>query len=152
MTTTAHVLIDKQSPQAYKAMVGVSLAVAAEAKEAGLSRAVVELINIRVSQINGCPSCLEIHYRRAENAGVSAKKIATLSVWRDTDLFDDRERAALRLAEITTTLPEHDAAEREYARARATLTDDEISAVIWVATAMNSFNRISILSRHPVRP
>jgi alkylhydroperoxidase family enzyme len=67
-------------------------------------------------------------------------------------LFDEHQQAALRLAEITTTLPHHDTAEREYARARKIFTDDELSAVIWVATAINAFNRVSILSRHPVKP
>jgi AhpD family alkylhydroperoxidase len=149
---TQHIHIDKQSPAAYKAMVGVSTAVIATAKDAGLPRNLVELVNVRCSQINGCPSCLEVHYAKAEAAGVTTKQLATLSVWRDTDLFDEREQAALRLAEITTTLPDHDTAEREYGRARTALTDDELSAVIWVATAINAFNRVSILSRHPVRP
>jgi AhpD family alkylhydroperoxidase len=149
---TEHLHIDKQSPEAYKSLVGVSTAVMATAKKAGLSRELVELLNVRVSQINGCPSCLEVHHRRAVTAGVTDKQLATLSVWRDTALFDKREQAALRLAEITTTLPEHDTAEREYARARKVLTDDELSAVIWVATAINAFNRVSILSRHPVKP
>jgi hypothetical protein len=53
---------------------------------------------------------------------------------------------------ITTSLPDHDTSEREYARDRAVLTDDEVSAVIWIAIAINAFNRVSILSRHPVRP
>ncbi|MDT5153364.1 MAG: hypothetical protein QOI01_5097 [Mycobacterium sp.] len=149
---TEHLHIDKQSPEAYKSLAGVSTAVMATAKEAGLSRELVELVNVRVSQINGCPSCLEVHHRRAVTAGVTDKQLATLSVWRDTALFGEREQAALRLAEITTTLPEHDTAEREYARARKVLTDDELSAVIWVATAINAFNRVSILSRHPVKP
>ena len=73
-------------------------------------------------------------------------------MWRDTELFDEREQAALRLAEITTTLPDRDTAEREYARARALLTDDELSAVVWIATAINAFNRVAILSGHTVRP
>jgi AhpD family alkylhydroperoxidase len=149
---TRHLHIDKQSPSAYKALVGVSTAVTALAKETGLPRSLVELVNVRVSQINGCPSCLDVHFRRADDAGVTAKQLATLSVWRDTELFDDREQAALRLAEITTTLPGHDTADREYARAREVFTDDELSAVIWVATAINAFNRVSILSRHTVRP
>lgn len=149
---TRHVHIDKQSPSAYKALVGVSTAVTALAKDTGLPRTLVELVNVRVSQLNGCPSCLDVHYRRATDAGVTAKQLATLSVWRDTELFDDREQAALRLAEITTTLPDHDTAEREYTRAREVLSDDELSAVIWIATAINAFNRVSILSRHTVRP
>lgn len=149
---TEHVHIDKQSPDAYKSLVGVSTAIVGTAKDAGLSRTLVELINVRVSQINGCPSCLEVHHRKAVTVGVTDKQLATLSVWRDTELFDEREQAALRLAEITTTLPDHDTADREYARARKILTDDELSAVIWVATTINAFNRVSILSRHPVRP
>ena len=149
---TEHLHIDKQSPSAYKALIGVSTAVQNTAKDAGLSRTLVELINVRMSQLNGCPSCLEVHNHKALSAGVTEKQLATLSVWRDTELFDDRERAALRLAEIATTLPDHDTADREYARARTVLTDDELSAVIWVATAINAFNRVSILSRHPVKP
>jgi AhpD family alkylhydroperoxidase len=147
-----HVLIDKQSPDAYRAAVGVATAVNAAAKEAGLSRTLVELINVRTSQINGCATCLEVHYRKAAEAGVTPKQLATVSQWRETELFDAREQAALRLAEITTALPDHDTSEREYARARAVLTDDEISAVIWIAIAINAFNRVSILSRHPVKP
>lgn len=149
---TRHVHVDEQTPDAYRAMVTVATVVSKSAREAGLSRSLTELVNVRVSQINGCASCLEVHNARAVAAGVTGKQLATLSVWRDTELFDDREQAALRLAEITTTLPDHDTAEREYARARKVLTDNELSAVIWVATAINAFNRVSILSRHPVRP
>lgn len=147
-----HVHIDKQTPDAYHAMVNVATAVTKSAREVGLSRSLTELVNVRVSQLNGCASCLEVHNARAAAAGITDKQLACLSVWRDTELFDDREQAALRLAEITTTLPDHDTAEREYARAQDVLTDDELSAVIWVATAINAFNRVSILSRHPVRP
>jgi AhpD family alkylhydroperoxidase len=149
---TRRVHIDKQSPKAYKALIGVSTTVTALAEETGLSRGLVELVNVRVSQLNGCASCLDVHYRRADEAGVTAKQLATLAVWRDTELFDEREQAALRLAEITTTLPDHDTAEREYARAREVLDDDELSAVIWVAATINAFNRVSILSRHTVQP
>lgn len=149
---TEHVHIDKQTPESYHALVAVATAVSKSARAAGLPRSLTELVNVRVSQINGCPSCLDVHHDRAVAAGVTEKQLATLSVWRDTELFDAREQAALRLAEITTTLPDHDTADREYARAREVLTDDELSAVIWVATAINAFNRVSILSRHPVLP
>jgi len=148
----AHLHIDKQTPEAYQAMVGVSTAVLGAAKGAGLSRSLVELVNVRVSQLNGCPTCLEVHHRRAAAADVTEKQLATLSVWRDTELFDEHEQAALRLAEVTTALPDHHTAEREYASAREVLTDDELSAVIWVAITIGAFNRVSILSRHEVKP
>jgi AhpD family alkylhydroperoxidase len=148
----AHVFIDKADPAAYRAAIGMASAVSAAAKERGLAPTLVELINVRVSQINGCATCLDVHARKATAAGVTSRQLATVSQWRETELFDAREQAALRLAEITTTLPDHDTAEREYARARTELTDDEVSAAVWVAIAINTFNRVSILSRHPVRP
>lgn len=149
--STRHLHVDKHSPTAYKALIGVATAVTALAEESGLPRSLVELVNVRVSLLNGCASCLEVHHRRADDAGVTAKQLATVSVWRDTELFDEREQAALRLAEIATTLPDHDTAEREYALAREVLDDDELSAVVWVATTINAFNRVSILSGHTVR-
>jgi AhpD family alkylhydroperoxidase len=149
---TEHVFVDKQTPSVYQALVGVSQAVFTAAKQAELPRSLVELVNVRVSQLNGCPTCLETHHRKALAAGVTDKQLATVSVWRDVDLFSEREQAALRLAELVTTLPDHDTAEREYGRARAVFTDDELSTVIWVAVTINSFNRVSILSRHPVGP
>jgi len=149
---TEHIHIDKQSPAAYRALIGVATAVGSLAADSGLPRPLVELVNVRVSQLNGCPSCLEIHTRKAVAAGVTDKQLATLPAWRDSGVFDEREQAALRLAEITTTLPDHDTAEREYARARKVFSDDQLSAVIWVATAINAFNRVSILSRHTVLP
>jgi AhpD family alkylhydroperoxidase len=149
---TEHVLIDKKTPEAYRAAIGVATAVSTAAKDNDLPRTIVELINVRVSQINGCATCLDVHFKKAAAAGVTSRQLATISQWRDTELFDAREQAALRLAEITTTLPDHDTAEREYARARTVLTDGEVSAVIWVAIAINAFNRVSIMSRHPVRP
>ncbi len=149
--TGSHIYIDKQSPSAYRALGGVATAVADVAHDADLPRILVELINLRVSQINGCAFCLELHSRRAIAAGETVQRIATLPAWRDTELFDATERAALRLAEICTDLPSHDLQEVDYERARETLTDDQISAVLWVAIAINAFNRVSILSRHPVR-
>ena len=149
---TEHVHVDKQSPAADHAMVAVATTVTKLAKESGLSRELVELVNVRVSQLNGCASCLEIHHRRAASAGVTGKQLACVSAWRDTDVFSERERAALRLAEITTTLPDHDTAEREYARARAVFADDELSAIVWVAITINTFNRVAVLSRHTVKP
>jgi len=74
-----------------------------------------------------------------------------LAAWRDTGLFTARERAALALAEATTAPADALAQERAYEAARGSLTDDEISAVVWVAITINAFNRVSILSKHPVR-
>lgn len=149
--TDRRVYVDKQSPKAYHALVETSEAVRATAAEAGLDRILVELVNLRVSQLNGCAYCLDVHTRAALRAGETTRRLGTLAAWRDTELFTERERAALALAEATTHPSEADAQERAYQAARLQLTDDEISAVIWVAITINAFNRVSILSKHPVR-
>ncbi|GAA2056166.1 carboxymuconolactone decarboxylase family protein [Williamsia deligens] len=149
--TQPHVFIDKQSPAVYRAFGAAAAAVGDDAAGADIPRVLVELINVRVSQINGCAFCLDLHTRRALAAGETSNRLATLPAWRDTELFDDTERAALRLAEMATTLPDHGTQEREYEHARSVLSDAQISAVVWTAIAINAFNRVSILSRHPVR-
>jgi AhpD family alkylhydroperoxidase len=133
-------------------MSAVASAVAGTAKAAGLDQLLVELINIRISQLNGCGFCLDLHVRGAVKNGETPQRLAVLPAWRDVDLFSPTERAALALAEAITMLPDHHTRERERARAREQLTDDQFSAISWIAITMNAFNRISIISGHPVRP
>ena len=150
-SATRRIFIDKQSPKAYHALVQTSEAVRATAADAGLDRTLVELINLRVSQINGCAYCLNVHTRAALRAGETVQRLGVLAAWRDTELFTPAERAALALAETTTEPTDAAAQESAWAAARDALTDDQISAVIWVAVTINAFNRVSIMSKHPVR-
>ncbi|MFJ4623327.1 carboxymuconolactone decarboxylase family protein [Streptomyces sp. NPDC088812] len=147
---TRRIFIDKQSPKAYHALVQTSEAVRATAADAGLERTVVELVNLRVSQLNGCAYCLDLHTGAALRGGETTRRLGVLAAWRDTDLFTPLERAALALAEATTHPLDAAAQESAYAEAREVLTEDQISAVIWVAVTINAFNRVSILSKHPV--
>ncbi|MFJ8795458.1 carboxymuconolactone decarboxylase family protein [Streptomyces sp. NPDC102462] len=146
------IFIDKQSPKAFHALLQVSEAVRATASEAGLDRTTVELINVRVSQLNGCAYCLDIHNRAALRAGESPQRLGILSAWRDTDLFTPAERAALALAESTTDPADATTQASAYETARQVLSEDQISAAIWVAVTINAFNRVSIMSKHPVPP
>ncbi|MEV7865598.1 carboxymuconolactone decarboxylase family protein [Streptomyces sp. NPDC088124] len=146
------IFIDKQSPKAFHALVQVSEAVRATASEAGLDRTTVELINLRVSQLNGCAYCLDVHTGAALRAGESPRRLGILNAWRDTGLFTSAERAALALAEATTDPVNAGAQASAYEAARRVLSEDQISAVIWVAVTINAFNRVSIMSKHPVPP
>ncbi|MEU2106307.1 GNAT family N-acetyltransferase [Nocardia sp. NPDC019255] len=145
------VWIDKRTPTAFRALNSVASEVRAAAAAAGLDRRIVELINLRVSQINGCAYCLDVHYRAALAAGATEQEIAVLPGWRRGGTYTPFEQAVLAIAEVTATLPDEHVIEREYASARRYLTDDQLSVVIWVATTIGAFNRVSILSRHPVR-
>lgn len=149
--TTKHVFLDKQHPALWRALNGLGLKVKEAAQEAGIEVRTIELLNVRISQLNGCAFCLDLHVREAVEAGETPQRLAVLPAWRDTALFTEKERAALALAESITELPGHGPQEHEEAYARERLTEEEFSVVSWLAITMNAFNRISITSHHPVR-
>src|SRR4249919_3515684 len=102
---TERVLIDKRCPRVYHSLLALAKAVRDAAQEVGLDRRLVELVNIRVSQINGCAYCLDVHTNAALRHGEDQRRLAVLPAWRDTALFSAREQAALTLAESITALP-----------------------------------------------
>ncbi|WP_243789736.1 carboxymuconolactone decarboxylase family protein [Saccharopolyspora gloriosae] len=145
------VFLDKRTPTVFKALNATAAEVTAQAREIGVERVLLELVNIRASQLNGCAFCLDLHTRRALEAGETIQRLGVLPGWRDTDLFGPRERAALELTEAVTLVAGRHPDDAAYARAREALTDEEVSLVIWAAITINAFNRVSILSQHPVR-
>jgi AhpD family alkylhydroperoxidase len=146
-----NVFLDKAHPAAWRALNGLGLKAKEAATEAGLDGTLIELLNVRISQINGCAYCLDMHVGDAVKNGESAQRLAVLPAWRDTTLFSEKERAALTLAEAITTISDAHARDHEGAQARRHLTAEEFSAVSWLAITMNAFNRVSIVSQHPVR-
>lgn len=149
-TPTENIFLDKEHPVIWRALNGLGLKVREAADEAGIDRKTVELLNVRTSQLNGCAYCLDVHVRDAVSAGESPQRLSVLSAWRDTTLFTDKEQAALALAESISDLPDHASRQREEAFARQYLTAHEFSVVSWLAITMNAFNRVSIMSHHPV--
>jgi len=149
--TTGSIFLDKEHPAAWRALNGLGLKAKEAADEAGLDRTLIELLNVRISQINGCAYCLDLHVGDAVKNGESAQRLAVLPAWRDTNLFTETERAALTLAEAITNISDARAREHEGAAARKHLTDGQFSAISWLVIAMNAFNRVSIVSQHPVR-
>jgi AhpD family alkylhydroperoxidase len=144
--------LDKSNPAIYDLMVATAKGVSVAAAEAGLDRRLVELVNLRCSQINGCAFCLDLHTRRALAYGETTQRLGVLPTWREAGVFTEMERAALEVAEFVTELPEPEERIAAEYRAREILSDAEYAAVAWVAVAMNAFNRVSITSRHPVHP
>lgn len=150
-TTTQHIFLDKQHPVVWRALNGLGLKVREAAEAAGIDRRTIELLYVRTSQINGCAYCLDMHVGDAVKAGETPQRLAVLPAWRDTALFTAKERAALALTEAITELPDQRTREDEEAYAREHLSADEFSAVSWLAITINAFNRVSIISHHPVR-
>lgn len=149
---TERIQIDQVHSEAYRRQIRVAQEARTAAEVAGLDDRLIELVNIRASQINGCAACLVVHVREAEKLGETLRRLGVISVWREAGpLFAEHERAALELTEIVTNLPERDAMDASYARVLAVLSPEQASAVIWLTIAINSFNRISIMADHLTR-
>ncbi|MCE7011170.1 carboxymuconolactone decarboxylase family protein [Kibdelosporangium philippinense] len=150
MTNTQRVRIDKQHPAAYKTLVALSTEVLNTAAAAGLDPLLLELLKLRSSQINGCAFCLRMHTRDALKLGENPDRLAVLPAWEETEYFSEMERAALRLTEAMARVSDGHVSDEDYNAAAAVLTDDQISAVAWLAVVMNAFNRVAITSQYQV--
>ena len=103
-----------------------------------------ELIKIRVSQINGCAFCLNMHTDDARKIGVDEKRIDLLNAWDDTDIYSDKEKAALELAESITLISERKVPDTLYDKVRAYYSEEEYTDLIFIIGQINTWNRISI--------
>lgn len=144
--------LDRVMPEAWKAADAFAAGIREAATQRGLSVPESEFIKLRVSQLNACAFCIDLHSRAARRAGIPQQKLDLLPAWRETALFDDRQRAVLAIAEAATRLPLTEESEADLAGARSVLGEEIFVAAEWVAVAINAFNRISILSGHTVRP
>ncbi|MCT2586885.1 carboxymuconolactone decarboxylase family protein [Actinophytocola gossypii] len=144
--------LDEVMPEAWQAAQAYSAAIRDAALARGLGAQEVEFIKVRASQLNRCVFCLDLHSRQARQAGIVQQKLDLLPAWRECDLYTDRETAVLAVAEAGTLLPVTDDGQADLDAARAILGEEGFVAAEWVTVTINAFNRISILSKHPVRP
>lgn len=119
--------------------------------EAGLDMRTVELIRLRASQLNGCGSCLKAHTALALEHGESAERIGMLTAWRDSDYFTQVEESALALTELITLIGDTGYEDEDYEEFAQVLSLEQISAISWIAIAINSSNRVWIANNPPVR-
>lgn len=132
--------IDRAEPGIYKAMDAADKLVATF----GLDKKLVELVRLRVSQINGCGYCVDMHSADAVKAGETHKRVFAMSAWWETPFFSDKERAAFKLIEEVTLIANMGVSEDTYQEARRHFSDTEITQLIFTATATGSWNRIAI--------
>ncbi|WP_435105156.1 carboxymuconolactone decarboxylase family protein [Arhodomonas sp. AD133] len=108
-----------------------------------IPEALVELVNLRISQINGCAFCLDKHTAALIERGEDSRRLATLAAWADSPLFDERERAALRWAETLTRLHGDGPTEHCYCALREHFDEQEAVDLTFAITTMNAWNRVS---------
>lgn len=130
------------SPQAYAGLVQCSQALA----KSPLGD-LIELIYLRVSQINGCAFCLDMHSKALRKSGYSQQKLDTLAGWRVAEIFDDRERAALSWAEAVTDLTHSGTPDTLFSALKSHFSDAEIADLTFAISLMNAFNRLAVSMR-----
>lgn len=107
------------------------------------------LIELRVSQINGCAFCVDRHMKEARKLGENQQKLDCLSVWEDSPFFDERERAALAWAESVTNIRETHTPDEEYNLLKPHFSEQEIVDLTLTISLMNTWNRIAVSFRKP---
>ena len=118
--------------------------------QSGLPSELVELVYLRVSQINNCAFCLDMHTRSLVAKGVKFEKLALVQAWREAGaLFDDRERAALAWAESVTKVAQTGVPDHDYAQAQAVFSEKELVDLTVAISLMNAYNRMAISFRNP---
>jgi AhpD family alkylhydroperoxidase len=143
--------LGKTEPALYQAVVELERLATQAVGKAGMATGFSHLLRLRASQINQCAFCVRLHARDALASGESSDRVAVLAAWRETDYFSGKERAALGLVEAITSIAQGQVPDAVYAQAAAQLTRDEVSAVEWLAIVINTWNRIAIASRYPVK-
>ena len=128
---------------ALKAMYGLG----AYLHKSTVEQSLLHLLSFRVSQINGCAYCLDMHSKDLREAGETEQRLYTINTWRETPFFTDRERAALAYAEALTKIENAEVAEEIYEEARRHFSEDELVDLTISIAAINSWNRINIAFR-----
>jgi AhpD family alkylhydroperoxidase len=127
------------------------LSLSQAAANQGLDKDLVELVKLRVSQINGCAFCVAWHVNAAARLGVAAEKLHMVAAWREADGFNGRERAALAWAEALTTIADG-VPDEAYAAACSVFSDRELALLTSSVMAINAWNRLGVAYRFTPPP
>ena len=131
------------SPEGYKAMLGLEHYLSTSTVEKKL----LHLVKLRVSQINGCAFCLDMHWKDLKVEGETDQRLYSLDAWRETSYYTDRERAVLAWAEAVTNISDGHAPDELFEEARQYFSEQELADLTLAVTAINGWNRISIAFR-----
>ena len=112
-----------------------------------LDHVLLKLVKVRASQINGCAFCIDMHWKDARAAGEREERLYMLDAWRESPLYDERERAALELCEAVTLIARDHVPDDVWAQAEAAFDPDELAQLIFAIAAINAWNRIVITAQ-----
>jgi len=140
MSTPKRLPYNTLSPEAYRGLGATKAAL----EKSPLGKPLIELVWLRMSQINGCAFCLEMHSKALRAGGVPQVKLDSLAGWRVSEQFDARERAALAWTESLTHVDQTHAPDEDFEPLKAHFSDVEISDLSFAIALMSAFNRLAI--------
>lgn len=130
------------APNLTKALMDASMA----AYKTSIDPLIKSLIDIRASQLNGCAFCLDMHIKQAKIKGERELRLYHVAIWRESPLFNAKEKAALALTEALTKLPDTGISSELYSAIKAHFSDVEISELTYSIGLINFWNRMQILA------
>jgi AhpD family alkylhydroperoxidase len=133
----------KAAPGVLDAMLGVSNYL----RKSGLEESLLNLINLRASQINGCAFCLDMHWKDLRAAGEEEQRLYGLDAWEESPYYSDRERAALAWTEAVTTVKDGHVPDEVYEQVRPFFSEKEIADLTLAIVLINGWNRLNIAMR-----
>lgn len=138
----------KASPEAFKAVVALENYV----QNSGLERRFIHLIKLRASIINGCAFCVDMHVKESRHDGLSEQWINLMSVWRESTVYTEQERALLGWVDAVTKIAETGAPDGAFEELKAHFSDEDIVKITVAIGTINTWNRIAVgfRSQHPV--
>ena len=114
-----------------------------------IEQSLLDLLSFRVSQINGCAYCLDMHSKDLRARGETEQRLYMLDAWRESPLYTDRERAALAWAEAVTKLEKNNVADDVYEETLRQFSEEELVDLTMAVIAINSYNRINVAFHTP---
>lgn len=135
----------KAAPGVYKAMLGLHEYLLS----CGIDHKLLDLIYLRVSQINGCAFCIDMHWSDLKKAGEPDKKLYLLNAWKESPGFTERERAALEWAESLTLVSQTQAPDHVYDLVCQHFSDAELANLTLAVVTINGWNRLNVGFRTP---
>jgi AhpD family alkylhydroperoxidase len=140
---TQRIDYQKLSTPGLRALGGVYTYIA----NSGLPKALIDLVFLRASQINGCAYCIDMHWKDLRVLGDTEQRLASLDAWRECPYYSDRERAALEWTEALTRMADGHAPDAVYEAVRPHFGERELCDLTLAAAAINAWNRLSIAAR-----
>ena len=146
MTHAARIALFQLAPPNLHAMINLSASV----KKSSLGERLVELVQLRVSQINGCGVCIDMHWRDLIKQDLNPRHINALAGWREAPFFSERERAALQWAELVNAIPNKEPGDADFADLKAHFSDTEIAELSYAIAVIKGWNVLNISLRNPI--